>query len=183
MENAMPNESHTIAAPVANQSKTGRENQLLVVRTLDQHRKSFFPPLPNLPQRRMAQKHIRRELEKGFEFRLHKLSLELDTALHQIREESNHTLITGKAHLRKERMEFFANSYQAVVERFNELIDRFLVKLDARFERLERYKSRAIREREEQRLNKSADDFLSTLDQLIDDYRSIISEQVDHEQP
>ncbi len=107
--------------------------------------------------------------------------MELDTALHRIREESNHCLVTAKAGLRKERMEFFADSYHEVAERFNVLTDRYLAGLDERFKRLEKFTSKTIREREEQRLSKSVDDFLSTLDQLIDEYRAIISEHIDHE--
>lgn len=161
------------------QHQAGRENQMLIHRALSKHQKPTFPTLPDFAQRRMIQGHLRKELERGFSFRLEKLSMELDTALHQVREESNHALVTGKARLRKERMEFFANTYHEVVEQLNNLTDRFLTDLDARFGRLETFKNRVIREREEQRLNKSVDNFLSTLDQLTDEYRDIISEHVD----
>lgn len=160
-------------------ASTRKENQALVAKTLDKYKKPAFPPLPDLALRRHAQSHLRKELEKGFEFRLKKLSLELDTALHQVREESNHALVTGKTRLRKERMEFFANSYHEVAEKFNDLSSRFLNNLDARFQRLEEFASPVIREREEQRLTKSVDDFLTTLDQLVDEYRNIIAEHVD----
>ena len=78
-------------------------------------------------------------------------------------------------------MEFFACTYNEMMERFNILSERFLTSLDERLIRLERFKSQSIREREEQRLNNAVDTFLGTLDQLVDEYRAIISEQVTHE--
>jgi len=175
----MYSKSLTITKNGNRRNHSCKENQVLVEQTLDKHRKPVFPTLPDFAQRRMIQGHIRDELEIGFSFRMKKLSLELDTALHQVREESNHALVTGKAHLRKERMEFFANSYHEVVEKLNGLSDRFLSDLDGRFERLEKFKNQVIRDREEQRLNKSVDDFLGTLDQLVDEYKNIISEHVE----
>lgn len=162
--------------------KPGQENQRLVVQTLERHRKSTLPQWPNWGSHKLIRGHLRKELEKGFEFQLKKLSLELDTALHQIREESNHALVTGKTHLRKEQMEFFATSYNEMMERFNELSDRFLEGLDARFERLGKFKSPTIKKKEEQRINRAVETFLDTLDQLIDEYRSIITERVGHDE-
>ncbi len=156
-----------------------QENQQVVSRTLRRYRREGFPTIPDFAQKKMIQKHLRKELEMGFNYRMRKLSIELDTALHRVREESNHTLVTDKAHLRKERIEFFANSYHEVVEKLNTLSDNFLSDLDVRFTRLEKFGSKAIREREEQRLNKSVDDFLSTLDQLVDEYKNIISEHIE----
>ncbi len=171
----------TTPFPARRGAAAGQENQELVSATLDRHGRTVFPAFPDWTRRRQVRGYLRKELEKGFEFRLKQLSLELDTALHQVREESNHALVTAKAHLRRERMEFFAGSYNEMMERFNVLADRFLAGLDNRLDRLERYKSRTIREREEQRLNNAVNTFLATLDQLIDEYRAIISEQVDHE--
>jgi len=159
-----------------------RENQRLVVHTLERHRKSIFPAWPDWTSRKLIRGHLRKELEKGFEFRLKKLSLELDTALHQVREEANHALVMGKTHLRKEQMEFFANTYSEMMERFNELSDRFLAGLDSRFERLEKYKSPTIRKKEEQRIDRAVDTFLATLDQLVDEYRGIITERIGHDE-
>ncbi|RUM40515.1 MAG: hypothetical protein DSY80_10135 [Desulfocapsa sp.] len=177
----MSENSGIVVKMVDDKAQTREENQILVGKTMERHRKAIFPPFPNLAQRKQVHGHLRKELEKGFEFRLKKLSLQLDTALHQVREESNHALVTGKTHLRKERMEFFAESYHEIVEKLNDLSDRFLTGLDGRFKRLEDFKTQVIRDREEQRLTKSVDDFLSTLDQLVDDYRNIISEHVDLE--
>ncbi len=158
--------------------QAGRENQEFIGKTLVRHRRSVFATFPDFAQRKMIKNHIRQELKTGFDFRLQKLALELDTVLHQVREESNHTLVTGKARLRKERMEFFANSYHEVVEQLNSLSERFLDDLDRRYVKLEKFKNARIREREEKRLDKSVDDFLDTLDQLVDEYRHIIAEHV-----
>ena len=174
--------SGNFPVPVNNHTNSNRENQLMVHRALGRHRKRIFPPLPDLARYRLVQGHLRKELEMGFAFRLKQLSLEQETALHQIREQCNQALVTGKTHLRKERMAFFADSYHEVVEQFNDLADRFLTDLDRRLQRLEKYRSQAIREREEARLESSVDNFLATLDQLVDEYRSIISEHIDHEQ-
>jgi len=163
----------------ANQSvHTGKTNQKFVHATLTNHRKKIFSAMPDWTRYRLVRGHLRQELEMGFDFRLRQLSLELDTALHQVREQCNHALVTGKAQLRKERMEFFADSYHDVTEQFNDLADRFLTDLDRRLERLEKYKSPVIRAREEERLTGSVDAFLNTLDQLVEEYRGIISEQV-----
>ena len=82
---------HTISNALVPQgnlkANTKSENQDLVAATLDKYKKPVFPPLPDLALRRQSQSHLRKELEKGFEFRLKKLSLELDTALHQVRAE------------------------------------------------------------------------------------------------
>lgn len=172
--------SLAVAKREQQREQTGRDNQKMVSLTLDKHRTPMFPSFPNFAQRKMIHGHLRKELEAGFNFRIKKLSMELDSALHQVREESNHALVTGKTRLRKERMEFFANSYHEVVENLNSLSDRFLSDIDERFAKLEKFKSKTIREREEQRLNKSVDDFLNTLDQLVDEYKNIISEHVDH---
>ncbi len=162
-------------------ARVGRENQVMVHRTLDRHSRGIFSSIPDLASRKLSKSHLRKELEKGFEYRLKRLSLELDTDLHQVREESNHILVNTKTQLRRERMEFFARSYNEVMERFNDLTERFLTRLDERLQRLDRYKSPVIREREEQRLSRSIDIFIATLDQLVEEYRSIISEQVNHE--
>jgi len=167
--------------PKKNHPGIGSQNQETVNITLARYGNRSFPAMPDWSRRRRIRGHLRKELEKGFEFRLKRLSLELERALHQVREETNHALVMNKAHLRKERMEYFANSYNEMVERFNDLAEEFLRSLDSRFERLNRYKNDAIREREEMRLNNTVDTFLSSLDQLIDEYRSIISEQVDHQ--
>jgi len=170
----------TTMYPARKKSCSSQENQQLVKVTLARHAKPIFPGLPDWSSRRQVRGYLRKELEKGFEFRLKRLSLELDTALHKIREESNHSLVTTKAHLRRERMEFFANSYNEMLERFNVLVERFLASLDSRIDRLDKFKSKTIRNREEQRLNMAMENFLATLDQLIDEYREIISEQVGH---
>lgn len=175
--------NHPTASTTLPVRKPGRENQQLVGAVMNRHRKSVLPPWPDWTTRRLVKGHLRQELEKGFEFRLKKLSLELDTALQQVREESNNALVTGKTHLRKQRMEFFAASYNEIMEKFNDLSDRFLGGLDARFERLDKYKSPAIREKEEQRINRAVDTFVATLDQLIEEYRAIITEHVGHEDP
>ena len=62
----------------------------------------------------------------------------------------------------------------------SELADDFLRDADERFTRLERYKSEEIRAREKQRLEKSIDGFLGTLDSLMDEFSSIIHEHIDH---
>jgi len=174
-------DNKAIATRKTDQRQPGTDNQVMIYKALNDHRRPGFPSLPDFARRRMIQGHMRKELEKGFSFRLEKLSMELETSLQQIREESNHSLVTSKAKLRKERMQLFANTYHEVVEKLNELTERFLTDLDKRFERLQEYKSKVIREREEKRLNKSVDNFLTTLDQLTDEYREIISEHVGRE--
>ena len=50
--------------------------------------------------------------------------------------------------------------------------------MDKRIEALKDFKSDSIRKREKQRLEKSVNDFLGTIDQLMDEFRSIISEHI-----
>ena len=53
--------------------------------------------------------------------------------------------------------------------------------IDQRFQKLEQFSTDYIREREKKRLENSVDNFLDTLDQLMEEFRHIIHENVDHQ--
>jgi hypothetical protein len=160
----------------------GEDNEQLVLRTMGRHNRSIMPTMFNRRERQLVREHLMAELEVGFKHRRQALGLVMETRLHSIRESCNHVLVTGKTSLRQQRMEHFGKIYQQVANQLNVLSEEFLTDIDDRFQKLERYKTQCIRDREKQRLEKSVDDFLDTMDQLLDEFRNIVSESVDHEQ-
>jgi hypothetical protein len=60
-----------------------------------------------------------------------------------------------------------------------DLADCYLPEADARYARLERIASEHLGERERGRQAKAALDFLDTLDRLMDEFRAILSENVE----
>lgn len=163
-------------------SRSGDSNEQQVRHAIHRHNQVPFPVL-NRPERKLVQQHMIGELTQGFEHRRQALNMVLETKLHSIQEACNHVLVTGKTHLRQQRLEYFGEVFRQVEQRMNSLADDFLSDMDARFERLKDYKSDAIKHREKQRLEKSVDDFLDTIDQLMDEFRSIIGEHISHSEP
>ncbi|CAK8724792.1 hypothetical protein KKHLCK_14985 [Candidatus Electrothrix laxa] len=160
----------------------GEDNEQLILRTMGRHNRSMIPTVFNRRERQLVREHLMAELAVGFKHRRQALTLVMETRLHSIRESCNHVLVTGKTSLRQQRLEHFGKIYQQVANQLNVLSDEFLTDVDQRFQKLERYKTQCIRDREQQRLEKSVDDFLDTMDQLLDEFRNIVSENVDHEQ-
>ncbi len=161
-------------------ARSGDSNEAQVMSAIDRHNQ--IPGIFNRPERKLVQKHMVEELAQGFEHRRKALSMVLETKLHSIQEACNHVLVTGKTHLRQQRLEYFGEVFREVEQRMNGLADDFLSDMDKRFERLNSFKNESIKHREKQRLEKSVDDFLDTLDQLMDEFRSIISEHISHSQ-
>ena len=162
-------------------ARSGDSNDQQVINAIQRHNQAPFSML-NRSERKLVQTHMVQELSQGFEHRRQALSMVLETKLHSIQEACNHVLVTGKTHLRQQRLEYFGEVFSQVEQRMNALADDFLKDMDERFERLKDYKSEAIKHREKQRLEKSVDDFLDTIDQLMDEFRSIISEHISHGQ-
>lgn len=161
-------------------ARSGDSNEGQVMGAIERHNQTPMPMLFNRPERKLVQQHMVEELSQGFEHRRKALNMVLETKLHSIQEACNHVLVTGKTHLRQQRLEYFGEVFREVEQRMNGLADAFLTDMDKRFERLKEFKSEAIKKREKQRLDKSVDDFLDTLDQLMDEFRSIISEHISH---
>lgn len=160
-------------------ARSGDLNERQVMHAIQRHNNTQFPML-NRSERKLVQTHMVQELSQGFEHRRQALGMVLETKIHSIQEACNHVLVTGKTHLRQQRLEYFGEVFSQVEQRMNGLADDFLQDMDERFERLKDYKSEAIKQREKQRLEKSVDDFLDTIDQLMDEFRSIISEHISH---
>ena len=174
-----PENSHMENLP-EDANRRGDDNERRVLKALDRHNHNIVPMVFNRDERKMVRKHLMEELEQGFAHRRQALGLVLETRLHSIREACNHVLVTGKTHLRQQRMAYFGKVYQQVAQEMDRLSTSFLTDVDGRFERLEQYKTKCIRDREQKRLEKSVDDFLNTLDQLMEEFRHIVSENVDH---
>jgi hypothetical protein len=119
------------------------------------------------------------ELALGFEHRRAALSMALESRLQSIREACNHVLVTGKTHLRQQRIDYFGQVYSELEARMQQLADTYVAQADARFARLPSIKADYLRERERARQEKSAADFLDTLDLLMDEFRAILSENVE----
>ncbi|AGA89193.1 hypothetical protein Thimo_0323 [Thioflavicoccus mobilis 8321] len=164
----------------AEATRRGDDNEQRVDQALRRHTESLLPAMLERGRHRLVREHLDTELALGFEHRRQALSMALESRLQSIREACNHLLVTGKAHLRRQRIEYFGEVYRQLEQRMSQLADDYLAEADTRFARIEGLKSEHLRQREQQRLERSADDFLATLDRLMDDFRAIISENVDH---
>lgn len=118
------------------------------------------------------------ELEMGFEYRQKALAVTLESRLQVIEESCNHVLMTGKTYLRQQRSQFFTRELMVLKQAMDEMADEFANNIDLRLEKINKYNNLIIREREQERLEKSVVTFLDTLDQLIDDFTHIINESV-----
>ncbi|MGV6817094.1 MAG: hypothetical protein ACWA44_07455, partial [Thiotrichales bacterium] len=87
-------------------------------------------------------------------------------------------LVTGKAQLRQQRAQSYTTVLRALEKDMNAVAEEFLEDIDQRLTRLEKYKSEVLREKEQLRLERSVDSFISMLDQLMEEFRQIISENV-----
>jgi hypothetical protein len=172
--------NHNIEKLPEEANRRGEDNEHMVLQAVGRHTKNFIPVVFNRRERHMVRKHLMAELEQGFEHRRQALDLVLETRLHSIREACNHVLVTGKTHLRQQRLAYFGRVYRQVAQELDQLSAKFLTDIDQRFQKLGLFKTQCIRDREQKRLEKSVDDFLDTLDQLMDEFRHIVSENVDH---
>ena len=173
-------QTHEIGDLPAEAMRRGEDSEHQVVHAMKRHATPAFPIFYNRKERRLVQEQLVAELAQGFEHRRKAVGMALETRLHSIREACNHVLVTGKTHLRQQRLEYFGDVLRQVERRMSELADDFLRDADQRFTRLEQYKSEEIRAREKQPLEKSIDGFLGTLDSLMDEFSSIIHEHIDH---
>ncbi len=169
--------------PVPDEAK-GRvnENEEMVQKAVVRHQTTIIPEVFNRKERQMVRDQLMAELDQGFAHRRQTLDLVLQTRLHSIQEACNHLLVTGKTELRQQRTAYFSRVYQQVFNDLDQLSNRFLTDLDQRFQKLETFQTEYIRDREQKRLEKSVDDFIDTVDQLMDEFRHIVSENVDPEE-
>lgn len=161
-------------------TRRGQDCELQVQEALRRHRESVLPALFERREHQQVRAHLADELALGFEHRRQALSMALESRLQSIREACNHVLVTGKTHLRQQRIEYFGEVYRQLEQRMSRLTDEYLAEADRRFARLEAIQNEHLRRREQQRQEKAADDFLDTMDQLMDEFRAILSEHVDH---
>jgi hypothetical protein len=167
----------------AEAARRGDDSEHQVGTAVRRHTESLWPALLNREEHRVVREHLARELALGFEHRHAALSMALESRLQSIREACNHMLVTGKTHLRQQRIDYFGSVYSQLEARMQQLADRYVAEADARYARLDEIRSEHLRERERARQEKSALDFLDTLDRLMDEFRSIIDESVDEHGP
>jgi hypothetical protein len=184
MENEMNNTAksklHGIENLPEEATQKGADSEQQVNRAMERYSNPMMPVLFNRKERALVQDQLVAELAQGFEHRRKAIGMALETRLHSIREACNHVLVTGKTHLRQQRLEYFGQVLRQVEQRMSELADDFLRETDGRFEKLDQFKSEEIRKRERKRLEKSVDDFLGTLDRLMGEFSNIINEHIDH---
>jgi exonuclease VII large subunit len=180
MTHSVPNNLKEIDDLPTDTTQRSEDNEQQAISAMQRYSSSSLMGVFNGKQRNLIKKALASELELGFEHRHKAIDMALETRLHSIREACNHVLVTGKTHLRQQRLEYFGEALSRVEKRMGELADDFLQEADQRYQRLEGYSSDAIREREKQRLEKSVNSFLSTLDSLMDEFSSIIHEHIDH---
>ncbi len=163
----------------AEATRRGNELEHQVGTALRRHTESLLPALLNRAEHRQVREHVARELALGFEHRRAALGMAMESRLQSIREACNHVLVTGKTHLRQQRITYFGEVYRELEGRMQGLADTSLGEADARYQRLAEIRSDHLRAREAARQEKAAGDFLDTLDRLMDEFRSIISENID----
>jgi hypothetical protein len=146
--------------------------------TVARHTGSVLPRLLDRHEHRIVREHLAAELAQGFEHRREAMNLVMESRLQSIREACNHVLVTGKTHLRQERIVYFSEVYRQLETRMQALADAYIAAADARFARLGNIGAKHLREREQKRQEKAALDFLDTLDALMDEFRGIVSETV-----
>ena len=161
-------------------TRRGEDSERQVSHAMERYSNPTLPVFFNRKERSLVQDELVAELAVGFEHRKKAIGMALETRLHSIREACNHVLVTGKTHLRQQRLEYFGEALRKVEMRMNQLADEFLADADKRYERIKQYKSEAIQARENKRLEKSVDEFLGTLDRLMDEFSNIINEHIDH---
>jgi hypothetical protein len=163
----------------AEATRRGNELEQQVGSALRRHTESLLPAILNRTEHLVVREHLARELALGFEHRRAALSMAMESRLQSIREACNHVLVTGKTHLRQQRISYFGEVYRQLEGRMQQLADAYLSQADARYQRLASIQSEHLRVREQARQEKAAVDFLDTLDRLMDEFRSIINESID----
>lgn len=158
-------------------SPVGKNHEQLTIRAIERHgdAPSF---LMDRQRRKLVQGNVLVELRQGFEYRQQALRMALETRLQAMEEHCNHVLVTGKAQYRRERNSFFARQLMELQEQMSGLADRFNLEVDQRLQKLDSYHSDHLKQREQERLEKSIDDFMDTLDALMDDFKNIFYSHV-----
>jgi len=160
----------------------GKENEKLVTRTLEHYDRKIMSMFYDRKKRALVREQLLAELKLGFKHRRNALDMILETRLQSVREACNHLLVTEKTKLRQQWLEFFGEIYKQVARQLDLLATEFLNNIDQQFHRIEQYKTKCIKEREQKRLERSVDDFLDTMEQLLGEFRSIVSENIGHNQ-
>ncbi len=159
----------------------GNESEHRIAAALRDHANPVLPAIFNRQERKVVQKALIAELEQGFEHRRKAIGMALESRLHSIREGCNHVLVVAKTQLRQQRIEYYAQSLRQLEHRMQILADTFLAEADQRFERLDSYQHESIRQREKARIENSVDQFLTTIDRMMEEFINIVSEHIDHD--
>lgn len=154
------------------------QNRMLVNRAMQREQTNFLARLFPSERERHVRRHELEQVQAGFEYRRRALHLAVETKLQAIEESCNQVLVTGKAEIRRERQEFFAEEKLKLQRSMNQVIDRFHGEMEHRFDALAKLRHEVLREREEQRLLQSVDRFHAMLDELEEEFVSIIHEGV-----
>ena len=154
------------------------ENTALVDATLQARERSLFRRLFPAEEDRVIRDHQVAQITTGFEYRRRALQMAVETRLQAIEEMCNHVLVTGKSEIRRQRQEFFAEQRLKLEQAMNDCSERFNQEVERRLGALARYSHPHLREREEERLLRSIDQFQDMLDQLAQGFMQIIQEGV-----
>lgn len=122
--------------------------------------------------------HELAQLKTGFEYRHRALQMAMETKLQAVEEMCNHVLVTGKSEIRRQRQEFFAEQTLKLQAAMDECAGQFSQQLEKRFQNLTRYQNDYLRQKEEERLLRSVDQFYGMLDELSKEFMDIIHEGV-----
>ena len=127
---------------------------------------------------REVRNHELDQLRIGFEYRQRALQMAIETKLQAVEEMCNHVLVSGKAEIRRQRQEFFANQMLKLRVTMDTCADQFNQQIERRFMNLSRYQHESIRQKEEERLLRAVDQYHMMLDELSQEFMAIIHEGV-----
>lgn len=154
------------------------ENKALIETALNARERGLLRRLFPGEEGRLIREHERESLKSGFEYRRRALHMAVEAKLQAIEGVCNHVLVTGKSEIRRQRQEFFAEQRLRLEQAMNDCADRFNAEMERRLEALSRYHNIHLREREEQRLLRTIDQFQDMLEQLGREFMDIIQEGV-----
>lgn len=173
----MPNEiaKQELQEPVNHTSRVVKEVNQWAEKY--EHPDSAWDKLFNKERRRLELAKCT-TVEEKYAFELRVLQTFHDAQIQVIQEMYNEFLIKGKAELRKDRAEFFQEQMNDLVTVINEKSRDFLKKIELEYKQLEEISVPFLRKKQETFIEESVDRYYETLNQLQDNFRNILNEEV-----
>ena len=154
------------------------ESETTIRNAMERHNNSALTNLLHWREGRTMRLAAIEEIRQGLDYRKQALQLALDTRLQSMEEACNHVLLTSKTQLRQQRNLFFAQKLSELNNEMDRITSEFIDTLDEQIARLDRIRHERMRKREQQRLERTFDHFMGTLERLEKSFIHIIEEGV-----